>query len=40
MVWTSRAVFPATAHVATGALLLATPWFMTLRAYVHLEAER
>lgn len=40
IVWTSRAVFLATAHVATGALLLATTWFITLRAYVHLAPER
>jgi cytochrome c oxidase assembly protein subunit 15 len=33
VVWTSRAVFPATAHVATGALILATSWFVTLRAF-------
>lgn len=36
IVWTSRAVFPATAHVATGALLLATSWLLTLRAFIHL----
>jgi cytochrome c oxidase assembly protein subunit 15 len=36
IVWTSRAVFPATAHVATGALLLATSWLLTLRAFRHL----
>jgi cytochrome c oxidase assembly protein subunit 15 len=36
IVWTSRAVLPATAHVATGALLLATSWFATLRAQLHL----
>ena len=36
IVWTSRAVFPATAHVATGALLLATSWLLTLRAFLHL----
>jgi cytochrome c oxidase assembly protein subunit 15 len=36
IVWTSRAVLPATAHVATGALLLATSWFVTLRAHLHL----
>lgn len=35
IVWTSRAVFPATAHVATGALLLATTWLLTLRAFIH-----
>ncbi len=37
VVWTSRAVLPATAHVATGALLLATTWLLTLRTYLHLE---
>jgi cytochrome c oxidase assembly protein subunit 15 len=37
IVWTSRSVFPATAHVATGALLLATSWFVTLRAHLHLR---
>lgn len=36
IVWTSRAVFPATAHVATGALLLASSWLVTLRASIHL----
>jgi cytochrome c oxidase assembly protein subunit 15 len=35
IVWTSRAVFPATAHVANGALLLATTWLVTLRASIH-----
>lgn len=35
IVWTSRAVFPATAHVATGALLLAVSWLLTLRAHLH-----
>jgi len=35
IVWTSRGVFPATAHVATGALLLATSWLLTLRAFIH-----
>ena len=39
IVWTSRAVLPATAHVATGALLLATTWLLTLRTYLHLKAE-
>lgn len=36
IVWTSRAVLPATAHVATGALLLSTSWFLTLRVHLHL----
>jgi cytochrome c oxidase assembly protein subunit 15 len=36
IVWTSRAVLPATAHVATGALLLATSWFLTLRVHLYL----
>ncbi len=39
IVWTSRAVFPATAHVAMGALLLATSWLLTLRAFIHLTPE-
>ncbi len=37
IVWTSRAVLPATAHVATGALLLATSWFLTLRVHLYLS---
>ncbi len=37
IVWTSRATLPATAHVATGALLLASCWFLTLRAHLHLS---
>jgi cytochrome c oxidase assembly protein subunit 15 len=37
IVWTSRAVLPATAHVATGALLLATSWFLTLRVHLYLR---
>lgn len=32
-IWTRRAVFPTTAHVATGALLLATTVVLTLRAH-------
>ena len=32
-VWTSKAVVPATAHVATGALVLGTSLLLTLRAY-------
>lgn len=39
IVWTSRAVLPATAHVATGALLLAASWLVTLRAFIHLVPE-
>jgi cytochrome c oxidase assembly protein subunit 15 len=39
IVWTSRAVLPATAHVATGALLLATSWFVTLRAHLYFRAS-
>ena len=35
IVWTSRAVLPATAHVANGALILATTWLITLRASIH-----
>ena len=37
VIWTARSVFPATAHVAIGALILATGWFITLRAHLHLE---
>jgi cytochrome c oxidase assembly protein subunit 15 len=37
IVWTSRAVAPATAHVATGALLLASCWFLTLRTHLYLR---
>jgi cytochrome c oxidase assembly protein subunit 15 len=36
IVWTSREVVVATAHVATGALILATAWLTTLRAHAHL----
>ena len=32
-VWTGKAVVPATAHVATGALALATSLALTLRSY-------
>ncbi|PYS51022.1 MAG: hypothetical protein DMG13_19370 [Acidobacteria bacterium] len=32
-VWTSKAVVPATAHVATGALILGTSPLLTLRTY-------
>jgi heme a synthase len=32
-VWTAKAVFPTTAHVLTGALVLATSFLLTLRAY-------
>jgi cytochrome c oxidase assembly protein subunit 15 len=39
IVWTSRAVLPATAHVATGALLLAASWLVTLRAFIHLAPQ-
>jgi cytochrome c oxidase assembly protein subunit 15 len=37
VIWTSRAVLPATAHVAIGALILATGWLVTLRAHLHFE---
>jgi cytochrome c oxidase assembly protein subunit 15 len=40
IVWTSRAVVPATAHVATGALLLASCWFLTLRTHLHLSPRQ
>lgn len=36
VVWTAKAVFPTTAHVATGALLLATSWLTTLRVFRHI----
>jgi cytochrome c oxidase assembly protein subunit 15 len=32
-VWTAKAVIPTTAHVLTGALVLATSFLLTLRAY-------
>jgi cytochrome c oxidase assembly protein subunit 15 len=32
-VWTAKSVFPTTAHVLTGALVLATSFLLTLRAY-------
>src|SRR5207253_8860522 len=32
-VWTAKAVFPTTAHVLTGALVLPTSFLLTLRAY-------
>ncbi len=38
-VWTQKAVLPATAHVAGGALLLATVWLITLRAQRHLQVQ-
>ncbi len=39
VIWTGRAVLPATAHVATGALVLATVWLVTLRTHLHLSLE-
>jgi heme A synthase len=40
-VWTKTAVFFATAHVATGALLLATSALLTLRVFrLHSSAGR
>ena len=35
-VWTAKAVFPTTAHVLTGALILGTSFLLTLRAYAML----
>jgi heme a synthase len=32
-VWTAKSVFPTTAHVLTGALILGTSFLLTLRAY-------
>jgi len=32
-VWTAKAVFPTTAHVLTGALILGTSFLLSLRAY-------
>jgi heme A synthase len=32
-VWTAKAVIPTTAHVLTGALVLATSFLLTLRSY-------
>ncbi|MFQ5791300.1 MAG: heme A synthase [Acidobacteriota bacterium] len=40
VVWTSRSVWIATAHVATGALILAISWLLTLRAHLHLAPAR
>jgi cytochrome c oxidase assembly protein subunit 15 len=39
VVWTAKAVWVTTAHVATGALILALAWLATLRAYVHITAR-
>ena len=36
-VWSQTAVVPATAHVATGALVLATTWLLSLRALLYVK---
>jgi len=38
-VWTAKAVFPTTAHVLTGALVLGTSFLLTLRAYAMTGAH-
>jgi cytochrome c oxidase assembly protein subunit 15 len=38
-VWTSKAVVPTTAHVATGALVLGTSFLLTLRTYGMVTAR-
>jgi cytochrome c oxidase assembly protein subunit 15 len=38
-VWTSKAVIPATAHVAIGAIILGTSVLLTLRAYAMASVE-
>lgn len=37
-IWTRKAVIPTTAHVATGAFILATSVFLSLRAYLLLKS--
>ncbi|MGH7860333.1 MAG: COX15/CtaA family protein, partial [Candidatus Binatia bacterium] len=39
-IWTGRATVPTTAHVATGAAILATSLVLTLRSFHHLEPVR
>ena len=39
MIWTGKAVYPTTAHVATGAAVLGTAFFLSLRAHRHLRAH-
>jgi heme a synthase len=38
-VWTSKAVIPTTAHVATGALVLGTSVLLTLRAFAMVQSR-
>jgi cytochrome c oxidase assembly protein subunit 15 len=38
-VWTAKAVFPTTAHVLTGALILGTSFLLTLRAYAMVPGK-
>jgi cytochrome c oxidase assembly protein subunit 15 len=38
-IWTKKAVIPTTAHVATGAFILGTSLFLSLRAYRFLAVE-
>jgi cytochrome c oxidase assembly protein subunit 15 len=39
VIWTGKAVYPTTAHVATGAAVLGTVFFLVLRAHRHLRAH-
>jgi cytochrome c oxidase assembly protein subunit 15 len=39
VIWTGKAVHPTTAHVATGAAVLGTAFFLSLRAHRHLRAR-
>ena len=39
VIWTGKAVYPTTAHVATGAAVLGTAFFISLRAHRHLRAH-
>ena len=39
VIWTGKAVYPTTAHVATEAAVLGTAFFLSLRAHRHLRAH-
>jgi heme a synthase len=39
VIWTGKAVYPTTAHVATGAAVLGAAFFLSLRAQRHLRAH-
>lgn len=39
VIWTGKAVYPTTAHVATGAAVLGAAFFLALRAHRHLRAH-